>query len=152
MTRACLRGEPARAVVGAVVLVLIECAAPATAAHPAATASVCAEVVAQVEVLADVATAVLLGNSPGTLTLSIPGGVTDAGRATIELASTGITTSGGALLFTAEDAAALGSLVEHLAASGRSITTSGFIGGKSVQVVVMAAIEGGLLRAIVTYN
>lgn len=152
MTRACLPGEQARAVVGAAVLVLIECAAPATAAQPASFASVRAEVVARVEVLADVATAVLLGNSPGVLTLSIPGGVTAVGGATIELASAGITTSDGALLFTVEHSAALEALVEQVAASGGSLTTSGFIGGKSVQIVVVAASGGGLLRAIVTYN
>lgn len=138
--------------------------APAANASKA-TARVSAQIVFPGSASVAVATKMLFSNSPGVLTLRIPGA---APAATITLTATAVDGSSGAIVFNAprENAGALQQLVSEItaiaeaaASSGpqvNGLVTSGTIRNQGVQVVVVKATQGsdggGTVIAIISYD
>lgn len=129
-----------------------------------AVAGVSAEIVSPAVTSVAAAAELLLGSSPGVLTLRIPG----AGpAATIALTATAVEGSSGGIIFNAprESAGALQQLVAEVSAAVESATlgsgpagvvTTGVIKGQGVQVVVTKASQGsdggGTVTAIISYD
>jgi len=123
-----------------------------------ATVGASAEIISPAEASAAAATRLLFSQTPGVLTIAIPG------AGSLALTATGADSASGTFTFaaSAEGAAALRALMADLAAGASGgtlspgVTVSGFLAGQGVQLVVLGASQGadgsGSLRATITFD
>ena len=122
-----------------------------------ATAMASAVVVSPARVSADASTQWQSSASVGVLMLNIPAGsgVTAAAPLKMTLTTSGEVAWGSPMVFSVSDSVGLAALISQLAISGGSLSVSGTLSGKGMQIVVLQAAQrgdSGTVTAIVTYN